>query len=376
MPAYRQALQGREVAATATAAGEPVRVYSLPLRRNGSIYGVVQTAASLAPLREAVAQMTRTLLALIPLALLATAVGGAFLTARALRPVREITQAAAHMEASSLGGRLPVAGTDEFSHLAATFNAMLARLEGAFVQLDSALQQQKRFAADASHELRTPLTIIKANTSLALSSPRTPDQYRQALSAADLAADRMIRLVRDLLLLARSDAGQEPVPLVPLPLAAILAQAAAPLRLLDTAPPVALDAIPDTLRILGDTDSLVRLFGNLLENAARHTPPRGSITITAASAREPNNSTASACKPGTVTVFITDTGEGIPPEHLPRVTERFYRADAARARAGGGTGLGLAICLSIAAAHGGTLALQSTVGVGTTVLVTLPAAPL
>ncbi len=361
MASYRKALSGDESAVSAVDSGEPIRVYSLPLRRGKKIFGVVQTAASLAPLHAAVVQMTRTLLTLIPLALLVTAFGGAFLTGRALRPVREITEAAEQMEASSLAGRLPVSGTDEFSHLAATFNAMLARLEGAFGQLDFALQQQKRFAADASHELRTPLTIIKANTSLALSGERTPAQYRQALAASDKAADRMTRIVQDLLLLARSDAGQWEPALVPVALGDILAHAADPLRT-DGSPSIVLAPDLDAVCVLGDPHSLTRLFGNLLENAARHTPPEGTITVCA------------HCENSQVTVSVTDTGEGIGAEHLPHVTERFYRADAARARADGGTGLGLAICLSIAQAHGGTLALQSAVGFGTTVIVTLPAA--
>jgi len=117
-----------------------------------------------------------------------------------------------------------------------------------------------------------------------------------------------------------------------------------------------------SLSVLGDADSLTRLFGNLLENAARHTLSDGQITVTA------------FCENNRATVSVADTGEGIPTEHLPHVTERFYRADAARARADGGTGLGLAICLSIAEAHGGSLALQSEPGRGTTVCVTLPAA--
>ncbi len=361
LAAYHRALGGEESAVSTMDRGEPIRVYSLPLRRGAHIDGVVQTAGSLAPLRTAVGQLTRTGLTLIPLALLAAAFGGAFLTGRALRPVREITQAAEQMEASSLGGRLPVSGTDEFAHLAATFNAMLERLEGAFGQLDYALQQQKRFAADASHELRTPLTIIKANTSLALSGERTTAQYRQALAASDKAADRMTRIVQDLLLLARSDAGQWQPALAAVALGDILTQAAEPLRTND-APPIVVDPALADWCVLGDAHSLTRLFGNLLENAVRHTPPTGRIDVSA------------YAEGHTVTVFIADTGEGIAPAHLPHVTERFYRVDAARARADGGTGLGLAICLSIAHAHGGTLTLHSAEGAGTTVRVCLPCA--
>src|SRR5207248_1209335 len=109
---------------------------------------------------------------------------------------------------AGLSERLPVEGHDELSELAATFNGMLGRLEQAFTQLALALEQQRRFTADASHELRTPLTIIKAHTSLALEEERTNREYRQALVAADRAADTTTRIVQDLLLLARADVGQ------------------------------------------------------------------------------------------------------------------------------------------------------------------------
>jgi signal transduction histidine kinase len=128
-------------------------------------------------------------------------------------------------------------------------------------------------------------------------------------------------------------------------------------------PPIEVDLSDPTLVVSGDAHHLVRLFTNLLENAVRHTPPGGHIRLSAAAREE-----------DTVTVTVEDTGEGIPPEHLPRVLERFYRVDDSRTRASGGTGLGLAICQSIVQAHGGSLTIQSEVGQGTRVVVTLPRA--
>ena len=358
---FAQSAQGQEVSATIQPGPKPLRVFSAPIRRGGTIIGVAQLVSSLAPLRQEVARLTRTLLTLIPLALLVAGLGGAFLTDRALRPVRALGQAASRIEASDLSRRLPATGGDEFAALAVTFNGMLSRLEQAFQAMEAAYEQQRRFTADASHELRTPLTVIKANTSLALLSGSSAD-YRRALEAADLGANRTIRLIQDLLLLARADAGQEPPAREVVSLADILAQAAESVQAAQKLTHAALHLhLPRaTLCLQGDPDSLRRLFVNLLENALRHTPPDGAVTV---SAQEAGSS---------VNVTVADTGEGIAPEHLPHLFDRFYRADAARSRAAGGTGLGLAICRSIAEAHGGTMTLESEVGVGTTVSVILP----
>ncbi len=283
------------------------------------------------------------------------AVGGAFLTGRMILPVRDMTRAAGRIGAQDLSQRLPAAGHDEFSELAATFNGLLERLEKAF-------EQQRRFTADASHELRTPLTAILANTSLTLAGPATLAESTQALQATQRAATRMNRIVQDLLGLARSDAGQVEMDLEPIPIRPLLEAAVEALAGSNHAP-VHFDVPPEPLFIVGDDHALTRLFTNLLDNAARHTSPSGRITVTAS--RESS----------LVNVTVADTGEGIPPEHLPHVCERFYRVDPARARAGGGTGLGLAISQSIIEAHGGTLSLESQVAVGTRVCVTLSVAP-
>ena len=365
---FNRALAGRKVYAMIQVKGEPVRVFSLPLERQGRFVGVAQFARSLTQMKQDEEQMMGTLLALIPWGLLVAGVGGAFLTDRALRPVRQITLAASRIEAENLSGRLPATGGDEFSHLAETFNGMLGRLERAFCDLgqayermEHAYEQQQRFTADASHELRTPLAIIKANASLALAGQRTPEQYREKLQSVDGAADRMSRIIQDLLLLARSDASQLPCDLVPTSLGDVLRQAGETVRDLGPAP-VRLDLPAGPICVPGHEDSLVRLFGNLLENALRHTPEGGCVTLSLMSEGE------------NAVVRVSDTGEGIALEHLPHVTERFYRVDAARARRDGGTGLGLAICQSIVEMHDGTMGIESAVGLGTIVTVRLPLA--
>ena len=358
LAAFPRVLRGEEVYATVQAGSERVRVLSVPLLRANRVAGVAQIGNSLARIAEDRARMIRTLLTLIPLVLLVAGLGGAFLTDRALRPVRRIAQAAGRIETENLSRRLPVVGNDEFADLADTFNGMLSRLQSGFERQEEAFEQQRRFTADASHELRTPLTIIKANTSLALTGRRTEQDYQKTLRAVDTAADRMNRIVQDLLLLARSDAGQFSFSLAPTPLADVLRQATALLPETEHAP-VTLALPSPALWVQGDPDSLLRLFGNLLENALRYTPLEGRVTVSA------------HAQDDRVVVTVADTGEGIAPEHLPHVTERFYRVEAARSRGQGGTGLGLSICRSIVEAHHGDLVIASVAGRGTTVRVIL-----
>jgi heavy metal sensor kinase len=327
--------------------------------RDGQTIGVVQLALPLTGMYNDLARLSGTLLMLFPLALLVAALGGAFLTDRALRPVRHVTQAAAQIGASDLSERLPVKGRDEFSELAATFNEMLGRLEQAFTRQARTLEQQRRFTADASHELRTPLTIIKANTSLALEEERSNAEYRRALAAADRAADTTTRIVQDLLLLARGDAGQLRLDRRPIRLGEVLERAAESFRI-PTSPPITVQLSDPSLIAPVDPHHLLRLFNNLLENAVRHTPLTGRITLSAFVEKDG------------VVVRVRDTGEGILPQHLPHVCERFYRVDTARTRRQGGTGLGLAICQSIVEAHSGSLTIESRGGQGTTVTIRLP----
>jgi signal transduction histidine kinase len=219
----------------------------------------------------------------------------------------------------------------------------------------------RRFTADASHELRTPLTRIKASASRMLSGERSPDECRAAFRTVDQAADAMERLIQQLLFLASGDAGHLASQHSRLDLVPLLEDAADAVTQPGTAP-IALELPAEPLEIQGDADHLYRVFVNLLQNAVRHTPPEGRITVGAGIEKE------------ATVVRVADSGEGIPAEHLPHLGERFYRVDRARARQTGGSGLGLAISRTIVAAHGGQLSIESEVGKGTVVTVSLPRA--
>ena len=347
---------------TITVDNDIYRIFSLPLRdRQTQLKGVCQMPFRLTDIERGFSALDATLMALFPIALIVAGIGGAFLTDRALRPVRHITQATDQIEAQNLSGRLSVTGRDEFSDLALRFNRMLERLETAF-------ERQRRFTADASHELRTPLSIIKASTSLALDDDaKSTDAYRKTLRSIDSAADRMSRIVQDLLFLARSDAGQLPLSQNLISVDSVLQ------RVIETLPEhgdhadeprVTLEITNESLCVRGDIHHLSRALGNLVENALRHTPPDGVVSL----------SVQAVADPALVLITVQDTGEGIAPEYLPRLFERFYRADEGRARPRGSTGLGLAIVKTIIESHGGAIGIQSTVGQGTTVTVTLPAA--
>jgi heavy metal sensor kinase len=353
---YVRSLAGRTVYSTVRDGRWPVRVLSMPIARRGKVDEVLQLAYPLDGVLREIDALTSTLLALVPFGLLAAGLGGAFLTDRALRPVREIAGTAARLGASDLSERLPVSGRDEFSELSSSFNAMLARLEEAF-------DRQRRFTADASHELRTPLSVIKANTSLALEHSWPEDRYREFLAAIDTAAGRQSRIVEELLFLARADAGGLARDVGPVCLIEALEEAAEAVSRPDR-PCIRLESIDPALMVPGSGSELTRLFTNLLENAVRHTPPEGTVTVSA------------MVDAMSVTVTVTDTGEGIAPEHLPHLGERFYRVDAARSAGTGGTGLGLAICRSITEAHGGRMTIESKVGEGTAVRIRLLLCPL
>ena len=359
--AYVRSLAGHTVYSTVWVRGAPagrlypMRVLSMPIERRGKIDEVLQLAYPLDGVLREIDALTATLLALVPFGLLAAGLGGAFLTGRALRPVGEIAGTAARLGASDLSERLPVSGHDEFSALASSLNAMLARLEEAF-------DRQRRFTADASHELRTPLSIIKANTSLALEHPWPEYRYREFLTAIDTAAGRQSRIVEELLFLARADAGRLARDVGSVCLIEALEEAAEAVSRPDR-PCIRLESIAPALMVPGSGSELTRLFTNLLENAVRHTPPEGKVTVSAM---------ADAMS---VTVTVTDTGEGIAPEHLSHLGERFYRVDAARSASTGGNGLGLAICRSITEAHGGQMTIESKVGEGTAVRVRLLLCP-
>jgi heavy metal sensor kinase len=356
--------------------GDDMRAVRYPLfytDQDGILWyiGSVIVGERLLTMQQTLASLRQVLVGASAVGLGLAIAGGWLLAGRALRPVDRVTAAAAAIAAGdgtsiSLSARLPVPQTnDELARLSATFNAMLARLEASF-------RAQERFVADASHELRTPLTAIRGNVDVLMRQARS---RRYVIDAGELGtalddirreSDRMRRLLDDLLLLARSDAGSDRanwalVRLEPVRLDELAAQAVHSAEALTVAHDLQLEA-PRPVEILGDADRLHQLAMILIDNAIRHTPAGGHIRVA-----------VTATPQGTARLAVRDDGDGIAAEHLPHLFERFYRADGARGRSSGGTGLGLAIAKAIAQAHGGDITVTSSPGHGTTFVVTLPA---
>jgi heavy metal sensor kinase len=331
-----------------------VRVFTSPVVKADQVVGLLQVAQNL---NEVWATLNLSLLTLLlsgPALVIVAGSSGYFLAVRALAPIDNIIRTARHISAKSLSARLNLPETDdEVGRLAATFDSMLARLDDAF-------QRERQFTADASHELRTPLAAIQTIIGSTLARQRSQAEYEQALIDLSQEAEQMRTLTEGLLQLARNDAAQQPAKFECIDLSLVLKDVVDSLRPLAEDKGLKLiDNVPvDDLTLMGDSDGLIRLFANLLDNAIKYTA-QGSVTISA----EPRDDKWLA-------VAVSDTGVGIDPAHLPHIFDRFYRVDESRSKEG--IGLGLAIALNIASAHGGEITVESRVGKGTTFLVRLP----
>jgi two-component system, OmpR family, sensor kinase len=282
-----------------------------------------------------------------------------------LTPLRQMAATSRAIAAGDLARRVgEPASHDELADLAAAFNEMVDRLA-------SLLASQRRFLADASHELRTPLTALAGGMEMLVLGADRADRAARArlLRLLQGETERMGRLVDDLMMLTRLDArGAAALTLAPVDLRTLASQVVEETRLLAPELTVRLQAPSDAVTVLGDADRLHQVLLNLCTNARAHTPSGGTITVTVASAADGGPKEKAR-------LSVTDTGEGIPPDHLPHIWDRFYRADQARERqGGGGLGLGLAIVRAIVENHGGQVEITSTPGVGTTVTVVLPLA--
>ncbi len=329
-----------------------LRVLILPVLDNGQVMGWVQVNQSLQPVQDALKfLLTALIIGTLALGLFA-ALGGYLLAGRALSPIDHITQTAQKIaggEDLSARLNLPDSG-DEVSRLAATFDAMLARLDGSF-------RRERQFIADASHELRTPLTAMQAILGVVREGVRPSSEYRLAMDDLAVETDRLRGLVEDLLRLARGE-DSPTLSREPVNLSHLLTDVIDSLRPLAEAKDLALHSqVTEGLSINGDMDALIRLFVNLIDNAIKYTE-HGEITV---SARAEGNE---------IIVNVMDTGIGIPPKHLPHIFDRFYRVNPARPS--GGAGLGLAIAWQITHFHGGRLEVISTQGQGSVFTVILP----
>jgi two-component system OmpR family sensor kinase len=284
--------------------------------------------------------------------------GGLLVAQRAMRPIAGLTRAAREVARTRDPDiKLPKPqANDEVSDLAATFEDMLRELSAAREETEETLARQRKFVADASHELRTPLTSILAN--LELLETELAGEQRDMADSALRSSRRMRRLVGDLLLLARADAGRD-MPRASVDMAAVAAEAAREAGALSSDHPVSLD-LGGAVRVNGVADDLHRLAGNLIENALIHTPAGTPVTV---SVRQEG---------GDAVLEVADRGPGVPHELRERVFERFARG-ADDAAPSGGSGLGLAIVRAVTAAHAGTVEIRDAEGGGARFVVTLPA---
>ena len=348
--------QGRTVYDTVVSQHhEPIRRISLPITREGTVLYILQTESSLRLVQDTLRLLILLLAGLAAAMVVIAWLGSRWLARQALTPIEVLTATAEQISVPSLKMRLVLnAPYREFERLARVFNAMLDRLHHVF-------EGQRQFIADAAHEIQTPLTVVKGTIEVALQKSRTADEYRDALVTNLGQVERLGTLTRSLLTLAQFSGDRPPVKLVPLKLEPLVQDLVKELTLLaeDRKVRLKLDAQPVPL-VLGDEGRLTQLLVNLLDNALAYTPPEGLVTLRLRPEK------------GEVVIDVEDTGPGIAPEHLPRLFERFYRADHARDRASGGAGLGLAIVKEIAEAHGGTVRVTSTLGRGTIFTVTLP----
>jgi two-component system OmpR family sensor kinase len=297
----------------------------------------------------------------MPIGLLVAFLGGTFLAGRALRPIGEMADQAGTIQAQTLHERLPVSNPDdELGHLSREFNHLLDRLEIAF-------EQQRRFMAEASHELRTPIAVIRGEADLALSKEnRGRAEYREALAVIGAESRRMTRVVEDLFLLARADAGQLQITVTGFDLGAIAASTVRSAQSMAAARSITLTARAEgTIPVRADEALVGRVIRNLIDNAIKYGRQGGTVEVEA------------SAPDGVPTVAIRDDGPGISPEIQRRIFDRFYRGPESRAADaagdGGGAGLGLAIAKGIAEAHGGTLTLRHSSPEGTEFRLTLPA---
>lgn len=329
----------------AAARHKETRALNTRFEYGGRTYDV-RVAASLDEVRAVMSEFRHLLLLLIPAVLGAACAGGYWMSRRALAPVDEITRVAGSISVNNLSRRLTVPNTgDELQRMSETWNDVLERLEGAVKRI-------RQFTADASHELRTPLALIRSTAELALRRERSPAEYRQSLADIERETARMTDLTESLLALARADAQGMEMPLAPVDLNAVVTEVVRESEGLARAKGLLLRAALTKERAVAalNESGVRRLLLILIDNAVRHTPPGGAVTV------------ATAARDSGVVLAVEDTGEGIAPDALPHIFERFFRADAARG--GSGAGLGLSIAQAIAQAHRSDIAVESAPGQG------------
>src|SRR5262245_7675564 len=347
------ALLGAETWATVPGpAGTTLEIGSARLA-DGTLFQVGKSTESR---RELLVRFRRVLLIDLLTLVLIAGIGGALLTYSGLQPVRELTRAVREtLSTGQLRARVPVGHTnDALDELSGLFNEMLNRIEGLVAGMRGALD-------NVSHDLRTPIARLRGTAEGALQSPPDLAVYREALTDCIEESDRLVTMLNTLMDISEAETGAMRLDLEPLNLGEAIRDAVVLYE--DVAEEKGVDVrvtVPDTLTLVAERNRLRQSFANLVDNAIKYNRRGGEVAITA------------GVDAATAVIEIRDTGIGIPPADLPRIWERLYRGDASRSERG--LGLGLSLVKAIVEAHGGSVAVDSTTGVGTVFRIALPRA--
>jgi heavy metal sensor kinase len=348
---------------TKTLGGVPYLIrasYILDQSRNHKFY--VALGISLLNNRKTLTDFTWLCFAVIPLIVVIGMGTGWVIAGRALEPVMEIARAAQRISGSNLSLRIPERkAADELEYLVETFNDMISRLEQSFIQV-------RQFSTDVSHELRTPITIVRGQLEVALFTAQNAEQYRDAIVVALGDVERLSAIVRALLLLSQAETGQVVLQLQPLDLCEMAQNITEQFEIPAEGSGVEISFHAGPGKCTGEFDrvQIERMLSNLISNAVKFTPSGGEVRVSVS--RVSNNEGE---------IVIADTGQGIAPEHLPHIFDRFYRVRGMEEQASPekGLGLGLSFVNWIVRAHSGTIDVKSELGKGTTFTVRLPIHP-
>lgn len=354
-----RAKKGETTIETVEIKGVKIRLVSVPIIKLRRFTGeLIQVATPLESATFMLDELAWVLWISLPAGFGLSFLIGYLFTARAFKPVREMTVTASSLSFDDMSKRIKVpVAKDELSQLAEVFNDLLARLEDSFTRL-------QRFNGDVAHELRTPLAVVKGEAELALRRERSPDDYKAALRTIVQESRHMTDIVQDLLLLARAESRSVAMSWERLNIEAftrsledetkvLFSEKAIKLNLDITTAPSFIDAHPTYLNLA---------IKNILINAAKHSPSGAGVDFVVEASGE------------RVSFTVKDHGEGIAKEHLSYIFDPFFRADTARNRAAGGAGIGLSLAKALIKLHSGKIDVQSELGKGTTFTISVPKA--
>ena len=337
---------------------EPVRIIYLPYTENNEVKLIVQVILPESELKQFNMTLKSIIFALIPVIIVFAGLGGFLITKRLLKTIDNMNRNIDKINEAGSENRLPIEGNDEFATLSSKINGMLDRIDTQVTALKNSIKREKTFTSDVSHELRTPLTVIKGNTSLTLNKERSTEYYIKTVTEIDKAADSMLEIVESLLLLSRADSGNAKLRLKSINLYSLAEEVIS--NFTNANKTIKIENFDKDINLECDYSYIKQALTNLITNAIRYTDENGKIIITAQKEDK------------FVKISVSDNGCGIAEEHIPHLTERFYRVDSSRNRGNGGTGLGLAITKTILDLHKGKLEIESKEGEGSTFSIFLP----